>query len=439
MSILSLFRRAVAPSKSADCGDVSAVPRTLSKELLVDVTGACELPVARDEQGRRECWRVPIGTRATLRMCGGDSAPISIIVRDISAIGIGLLFEKPLNAGERFWIYLPKPAEQGEIVGLCCVAIRSDRGGAFKELYVIGATFVEGDAPPLPKVPKHPHELVPNFDPNRFEEEGGLPPIRAGSHIFLQSHSPYPQIETSAIESGRPLEEASVKEAPAEAYKAASIEIPPVVKDTNQGEPVRPAPIKSAIESVAQIEEAGTQAALRQAEVPINLPAAPPPSTASQQAMDSEQSLSADQRQRIARVVKRELNYLNRLVKRMEQMGVAAQDPTLSKTLAARTAVEQLFEQLLQNGKAGQTRSGSDRKKRRSSRRKANQPKQVVNNFEFNPADNFSFDLSEDFNPPSPSIHRETVFSIDSKVNSAVKNVQFSMPRWSVEVADVGS
>ena len=122
---------------------------TLSRELLTDVTGACELPNPAEPKGRRECWRVPIGTRATLCLPDADSTPVSLVVRDVSAIGAGLLFEKPMKAGKKFWLYLPKPHAPEEHVGICCVVVRCDPGGAFKKLYSVGVTFLEGSAPPL--------------------------------------------------------------------------------------------------------------------------------------------------------------------------------------------------------------------------------------------------------------------------------------------------
>src|ERR1700684_1864889 len=76
-----------------------AVPRTLSEELLEELTGACQLP-DNSENDRRAFGRICIGTRATMRLTAEDAQPVSVLLRDLCVASVGILVDAPLTAGD---------------------------------------------------------------------------------------------------------------------------------------------------------------------------------------------------------------------------------------------------------------------------------------------------------------------------------------------------
>jgi hypothetical protein len=440
MSILGTFWRAIAPSKDGEAAVLSGNPRTLSQDLLIDLTGACELPLPPNANGHRDCWRVPIGTRGTIRLAFANSVPVSLVVRDISAIGAGLLFENPMRTGQKFWLYLPKAHAPEEIVGICCVALRCDRGGAFKELYSIGASFIEGEAPKL-ILPEQsfPKNSTPVIAPNRLEEEGGHSPNRIGSSIFLPSIAPTPEPEMAAPASAEicgPVQAvvAQIAPAPAAPLQITPAQIAPAAYTTPVVEPAVTEPVSFREIPLPPLDETSALSANPDAN-PANL--------------------TPDQRRRIAKVLKRQQNYLNRLVGRMNEMQRPQADPLLARTLAARTATEDLLSQLSQP-LAGENRVARKRRSKRAAKGKATAAAPiesvksvesvesveslVENNVPLGSeeivAGSIPEEMVEELQAPKALINRNSMRSIDSRVNIAVKGVNISMPRWSLEVAD---
>jgi hypothetical protein len=174
MSVLGFLRR-----KGSSTAPLA--PRTLATQLLESLTGACQLPEA-SENDRRAFGRICIGTRAMLRSATSDATLVSVLLRDICAASVGILIDSPVNAGELYWIYIPKPEDPDDVVALSCVIVRCDRGGFERSAYVAAATFIEGEPPALPP----PAQAQPAAAPGQVEEEGHrAAPSRLGSKLFL--------------------------------------------------------------------------------------------------------------------------------------------------------------------------------------------------------------------------------------------------------------
>lgn len=113
----------------------------LTAEQFEQITGLTSQPPIYDGVERRKHPRVAFGSRARIYPLVPAVCPDgrSVLVRDISLGGIGLLFSDALTIGDEFIIQLP--TQRGEPLVIHCIAQRCDSGGSFGKQFVIGATF----------------------------------------------------------------------------------------------------------------------------------------------------------------------------------------------------------------------------------------------------------------------------------------------------------
>ena len=98
---------------------------------------AATTPAGADE--RRRHPRVALGQRGQVRSAGGPWQ--TVLIRDLSADGVGLHAEAPMAPGRPFVLRLRGP---GELVAhQPCVVRWCDRGGFETVAYFIGAAFLE--------------------------------------------------------------------------------------------------------------------------------------------------------------------------------------------------------------------------------------------------------------------------------------------------------
>ncbi|MDP9174094.1 MAG: hypothetical protein M3O30_09550 [Planctomycetota bacterium] len=492
MSILTLFRKFTASAAAERRAAGGSVPRTLSKELLVAITGASEMP-SSDNGKRGESWRVPIGTRAFIRVPREDPRAISIVVRDISAVGVSLHYEKAMKPGQQFCLYLHKAESSDETVGIVCAAASSDRGGAFRELYVISATFIEGEPPVLSLQQLNQGD---NTEPNRHEEGGhasgrAAPMVRLGSSIFQRASAGVSDIESETIDlsagalptatSPTPLPAAntdkkipetieevgsnlgtasqpktgavasieakstvetaegmlvatageakglsgSVPEtAPGSAAKAPDeVALPPsiflqaprpavsaaplpVAAETmiDGDDTVGPAPQEGTITPIVASQSAAPgpfivppvivpPVQITPAAKSIAAPVATPSddTVATQSNVDagpeqqSAKTTNRPQRDRVARALNRQLSYLNRFLKRMDQELVPPTDAVYVRTVQARRAIESLVNQLAAPVIDGKTAVSIESKNKQALRRKQSDAKRKSDSDQQNP------------------------------------------------------
>ena len=92
---------------------------------------------------RRKHQRLWMGRKAVIRRIGAPHAePIAVVVRDLSAAGVGLVHSQVMPVGSTFSLTMSGGAQDTQpYVTVECQTVRCDRasgGGA----YVVGAQFV---------------------------------------------------------------------------------------------------------------------------------------------------------------------------------------------------------------------------------------------------------------------------------------------------------
>jgi hypothetical protein len=132
-------------------------PRCLSSEELDSVTapGAVADEVPDD---RRAQVRIAVGTRALMRSARPDAPTFSVLLRDLSVSGVGLLADHPLSHEEPNWIYIPKlkGCESDSHISSACHVQRCNPGGISRSSFIVAVTFVQGETPALPMLPPPP-------------------------------------------------------------------------------------------------------------------------------------------------------------------------------------------------------------------------------------------------------------------------------------------
>jgi hypothetical protein len=191
-------------------------PRVLSDELFESLTGACVLESPTDED-RRGAPRLSVGTRATIRAAKENSEPISVLLRDFSASGVGMLIDSAMQEGDQLWVYIAKPDSPSDIVGLCASVVRCEPGGFEQSAFVVAANFIEGEAPPAPQLANEEEDHA-----KKDHELENTPRVRPGSALFLpSSEEPEHTEQEIADEAAKFLPEEGQEPAKAKARKAA--------------------------------------------------------------------------------------------------------------------------------------------------------------------------------------------------------------------------
>jgi hypothetical protein len=308
-----------------------AVPRTLSEELLRELTGAGQAPETGGDD-RRAFGRIRIGTRATLRLASEDSKPVSVLLRDLCVASVGILVDSPVITGAEYWIYIPKPQNPDEVVALCCVIVRCDAGGFERSAYVAAASFIEGDPPALPAS----QSAAQAEPPNQLEEEGHLSfTPRPGSHLFLPSSDPTPVAATSP---------------PAESVD--SDQAAPVLASAPPAAPAPPPPIAAPVEPAPPPQDA---ILVEPAAPPPAPPASPPRPVRTESSPEISQPAKAPvthdapatpftehQIRKMGQTLQPHLAYLKRMINRMDHQGIGPDDPLRQELIQACQSVEQL-------------------------------------------------------------------------------------------------
>lgn len=323
-----------------------AVPRTLSDELLEELTGACQLPDA-NQGDRRAFGRICIGTRAMLCAATENSQTVSVLLRDLCVASAGILVDSPLPTGEEYWLYIPKAQDPDDVVALCCVIVRCDPGGFERSAYVAAASFIEGQPPALAS----PEAEQRAGSPNQAEEEGHRPFVpRPGSTLFLPSTDPTTAPQATAPPAAE--QSPAAEPAPAEAAPVAtSVDIVATTAAPMPVEIVTPAPAPQPVDAVVpappQPPPSGPPPVVNEP-APQVVPHVQPPSENGADIAP----LSPQQIRRMADTVKPHLAYLKRMINRMEQQGIGPDDPMRQEMHKAYDAVEQLHRRLEANAGA---------------------------------------------------------------------------------------
>ena len=112
----------------------------LGHGLFEDITGDAGLLHSRNDE-RRGWPRVPIGLRGTIQLheAALGAQPMTVVVRDISRKGVGLLCPDEVEPGKAFMLKLR--IKDADPVDLPCVVTRCERGGMGASNFVLGANF----------------------------------------------------------------------------------------------------------------------------------------------------------------------------------------------------------------------------------------------------------------------------------------------------------
>lgn len=113
----------------------------LTVEQFELITGLTHQPPIYDGVEKRKHPRVAFGSRARMYPLVPAVCPDgrSVLVRDISLSGVGLLFSDALAIGDE--IILKLPAQRGEPLVVHCMVQRCETGGSHGKQFVIGVTF----------------------------------------------------------------------------------------------------------------------------------------------------------------------------------------------------------------------------------------------------------------------------------------------------------
>ena len=113
----------------------------LTAEQFEQITGLTHEAPIYDGVEKRRHPRVTFGSRARIYPLIPAICPNgrSVLVRDISLGGVGLLFSDPLAVGDEFYIQLP--TLHGETLVIHCMTQHCETGGSHGKQFVIGAAF----------------------------------------------------------------------------------------------------------------------------------------------------------------------------------------------------------------------------------------------------------------------------------------------------------
>ena len=121
----------------------------LAQGLFQDITGRPDHGPYPLKDERRVSPRIPIGMRGKIRTQNqtSDAWPVTVMVRDISRQGIGLLTTDEISPGKEFMLKL-RIKDEGA-VQIPCIVTRCERGGLGETHFVLGAMF---HGTPIPEV-----------------------------------------------------------------------------------------------------------------------------------------------------------------------------------------------------------------------------------------------------------------------------------------------
>jgi hypothetical protein len=122
----------------------------LSSQLFDRIVGnvaetgrsATVLPVGcRKAPERRQASRLAFGHRTQICRDRGNNAGVwqTVMVKDISPLGIGFLCDDPLNIGDTFMLKLTD--KESHTIRIRCKIERCERGGFGSTSYLLGARF----------------------------------------------------------------------------------------------------------------------------------------------------------------------------------------------------------------------------------------------------------------------------------------------------------
>ncbi len=107
---------------------------------------------------RRQHGRLQFGHRAQVRVGAGPWA--TVVIRDISVVGIGFLADRRLDPGQAFT--LRTTGEDDVAITLACVVHRCEAGGVGGVAFFVGSTFDGGaDAAPAGATATEPAPVAP--------------------------------------------------------------------------------------------------------------------------------------------------------------------------------------------------------------------------------------------------------------------------------------
>ena len=131
----------------------------LSPELFAKLTGGpVPAPGGLGPAERRQYGRVQLGRRAQVRVA--DEAWQTVLVRDVSVVGVGFQSDGRLPPGARFTLRLT--GADGEVACLPCVVHRCEAGGLGGVAFFVGSTFddAEPDAAARPIAAGRPRSFL---------------------------------------------------------------------------------------------------------------------------------------------------------------------------------------------------------------------------------------------------------------------------------------
>jgi hypothetical protein len=345
MSVIGLLQKVIGLQKGR--GEAAQIARTLTPELLTQITGTHQAPGDPTNAGDPTA-PICIGIRATVRAALPDSPHVPVLLRQISSLGAEMLVEGPLPNGEQFWLYIPTH-DNKQNVAIWCVVLACETGGFEESAYVATATFIEGDPPQL--------EIAPAAEEAAAEAKPVAPQPRPDSPIFSKAQPSVDEDPEEAAfelidEPGEPVSEegnapmAAKVPAPAPAPEWKEI---PLESASKPAAPTPAAEEPIAVEAPAVPATPAPSAApvVEAPEPPASIPLIPPHAitamaAAIKKADEDLGGLDLAQLRRVGRTINAQVAFLNRIKRRWDQKQLTANDSLRQDLQAVHEAFENL-------------------------------------------------------------------------------------------------
>lgn len=169
-----------------------------SIHLSVELLHATVHGVKSETVERRENPRFPLRAKVGLIPYenGACGKAVEVWTRDVSASGVGVLYAKPMRAGRKFIIRLPR-RDDSPVLLVCTVRNCTELA---EGIYAIGASFAEITAPPEQPKPKAAPQSAPSQQPAATASTNPAPPSTAP-----QRPAPAPEVLPRSVTFDPPL------------------------------------------------------------------------------------------------------------------------------------------------------------------------------------------------------------------------------------------
>ena len=395
MSVIGLLQKVVGLQRGRG-GPTTPAARSLSPELLTEITGKHEAPGATTEAADHTA-PICIGIRATIRAALPDSPQVPVLLRQISSLGVEMLVDGPLPSGEQFWLYIPKANDESDHVAIWCLVLACETGGFEESAYVATGTFVEGAPPALPQDALTEEEAARLMEGDARSAGESAPHPRPGSTLFAATpeeekkdekteeteavvsltEEPEEEVAKPAKAATQPTKEAAAPvwtEVPMEPLKTEQKAAePPAVPATQAVSASLPGQAPAKVE--APVIEAIKAAP---AEVRHETPAPPSIKPAALKIAPVQSTdLTAQEVRRMDRTIKAQAAFFNRLRKQWDENKLVANAALRDELMAMQESIESLRMRMAAEEQARRRKPRKPRRRRRERRRRPrNAPRQ---------------------------------------------------------------